>query len=322
MKRTWTHRLDRCLALPMFLVAMLSLVIIAGCLQTVRSPVTSIELLPYYLLAFASLYPPIWLEVLAHLVAGSRLRAGHGLACLLPPVRLATRDHSTGRTLWLPKLGWKRAGRDLQRRLEKITSRPMILFALAILPVLGVEFLYQNPLTRTPLVTLFLEVSTSLIWLAFATELIVMLSVVDKKFRYCREHWIDVVIVLLPLFAFLRLLRLARLLRLLRVTRLLRVYRLRGITSRALRAMLLLDAVQRLLWRNPRRRLRVLRERLEELELTAAEVRRDIRELEARLASSGSDEQIRIDPAEAASPGGRMRASAEERTPAGPASEA
>ena len=66
---------------------------------------------------------------------------------------------------------------------------------------------------------IFLWSSESVIWLAFAVEFVMMFSVSPKKFRYCRDHWVDLVIILAPLAGFLRLLRVARALRLSTVSR-------------------------------------------------------------------------------------------------------
>jgi hypothetical protein len=54
------------------------------------------------------------------------------------------------------------------------------------------------------------SIGTSVIWLAFAVELIVMAAGSDRPWRYCFQHWIDVVIVLLPAVEMLPLFRLLR----------------------------------------------------------------------------------------------------------------
>lgn len=95
---------------------------------------------------------------------------------------------------------------------------PVILAAtLALIPVLIVES-YGTGAWYTAA-----EIANWLIWGLFALELVVILTVAERKLDALRAHWLDVAVtvVTLPLFgkflSSLRLVRLARLLRLLRV---------------------------------------------------------------------------------------------------------
>ncbi len=238
-----------------------------------------------YGLAMLALWPAFWLELLARILAGSQYWRYGVLYCLMPPLRLGGRDHATWTKVWLPKLAWQPVNRKLVREIEKAFSGPMVLIALAILPVLGVEWFYQEAVHQSAALHRTLETGKSIIWFAFAFELFVMVSLVRKKVRYCVEHWIDLLVVALPMFAFLRLLWLVQMGN---VSRLLRVYRLRGIAIRGYRAILMLDVVRRLLHINPERRLRALRERIEEYHHLIEETRAEMRELEARIAEQES----------------------------------
>jgi voltage-gated potassium channel len=119
-----------------------------------------------------------------------------------------------------------------------------------------------------------------MIWLAFATEFVVMSAVADKKLTYLARHWINLAIILLPLLAFLRGLQVTRLLRLGRLGKALKIYRLRGLSLRAWKGVVTLELLERVLHRSPEARLRHLRRRLRDKEREVARLRRRIRVLE------------------------------------------
>lgn len=202
--------------------------------------------------------------------------------CLFPPLRLCARHRTNRQMVWLPNLGWQPVGRYLQRRLERAFSIPMVWIALLILPVLALQAIFKGDIVNYPVLRLALHFGTGLIWFAFAAEFIVMVSVAEKKLTYCKKHWLDLVIILLPLVSFLRTLRLLRASRLLQVGRLqqlskiVRVYRLRGLAMRGLRALLILELFSRLLRTTPEQRIEKLmaeyREKQEELDFLKAEI--------------------------------------------------
>jgi voltage-gated potassium channel len=133
-------------------------------------------------------------------------------------------------------------------------------------------------------VLIFLWASESLIWLAFAFEFVVMFSIAPKKLRYCRDHWVDLVIIVAPMAAFLRLLRMTRVLRLSKVAPAARAYRLRGLSQRMFRGLLLLTLVRQVLEGSPAKRLVKLRDELRDREHDLEQLRAEIASLEARLA--------------------------------------
>jgi len=107
---------------------------------------------------------------------------------LVPPLRMGGRDHIDGGSIWLPHLGWSRVDRNLQQRLEKAFNLPMLMIALAVLPLFALDYHWQHQaVSPSWYVLIFLWASESLIWLAFAFEFIVMSSIAPKKLRYCRD---------------------------------------------------------------------------------------------------------------------------------------
>jgi voltage-gated potassium channel len=288
-RRTWEDRL----AGPMFFLALAFLVVLAGLIHRLPRLAPDDPEASLILGGLAAL----WLLFLAEAVVRFELRdrsrsAWESLwgatACgLLPPLRLGCRSQVRPNAIWLPWLGWQPIDNSLRHRLERFFSVPMILFALMVLPLFALEFYWAEEVRAEPLLALWLDIGTSVIWLAFTVELIVMVAVADRKVHYCFTHWIDVAIVLLPLVEALPLFRLLRLGRVLRLEQLLRwgrLHRVQALVTRGWRALLLLQIVQRLASRSPERQLRQLRELLQAKEEEVADVRREIAELEARMA--------------------------------------
>lgn len=216
--------------------------------------------------------------------------------CLLPPLRLCARRRGASQQVWLPQLGFQDVDRQLRSRMERAFSVPMIWIALLILPVLALHFIFKERIVNYPILRSVLHFSTGLIWFAFAVEFIVMVSITDKKLNYCKKHWLDLAIILLPLISFLRSLRVLRATKLLKfgkvqqLSRAVRVYRLRGVAMRGLRALMVLEVLNRLLRVNPETHVRKLEELLEEKRHEVRELETRIEQLRATLARSASED--------------------------------
>ena len=116
---------------------------------------------------------------------------------------------------------------------------------------------------------------TALIWWSFALEFILMISLAPKKLAFCKKHWINIVIILLPLLAFLRSLQLFRFLRMAKAGKLMRAYRLKGLGTRVAKLAVVFNLVDRMLSRNPEKYCAHLEEKIAEREddLTALRAR-------------------------------------------------
>jgi hypothetical protein len=248
------------------------------------------------------------MEAMGVLPRSSGANRTHWMYCLLPPLRMGARDRLTGTRIWLPRLGWQVADRELEVRLDRISSIPMIAIALMVLPLMAVEYTWGEVIVADPRLSGLMSGAAGLIWFAFAWEFIIRCSIAPKKLEYCLRHWIDLAIVLLPLISFLRAAQLGRLLRLQQLTRTARLYRLRGVALRAWRAMLLIDAVQRLLTGPPERRLHKLRATAEVKQQELDDLRREIARLESSLPAGAdpltslSDDDIGAKPSSSANP--------------------
>lgn len=252
-------------------------------------------------LAIAFWLAPVYLaEAIAHLIVGPRRSWVSLPLSLIPPLRIVGRDHTRGQTVWLPGWGWVPTAPELEAGLERQLSFPMIGVALLVLPVIAVEFLWADRIERDVRLGLVAQLAAAFIWLAFAVEFLVLTSITSSRVRYLRHHWLDLVIICLPLVAFLRVLRIGRLGRLLRlhqlgtVTRSARAFRLKGLAFRVWRAVLLLDVIDRLVHRDDEQRLAKLMRRLAEKEQEVDALRQQIARVERRMAAAASAQSSEV----------------------------
>lgn len=285
---------DRLLARPMFFLALGVLILGAGLIHRLgHADWTALEA-AVIVWGLLLLWPVFVLEGLLRVFVCRRPgtswwgRLGAVLAVsLFPPLRLGGRAYAHPEKIWLPGLGWITVDRHLQSRLVRFFSVPMIVIALLVLPFLAVEHFWLETVRAHFGLSLLLDIGASVIWLAFALELIVMVSVADHKGRYCLHNWMDLAVVGLPLLDFLpvlRLIRLAGLLELQQVNRLGRLYRLRGLLSKISRTILLLEIIQRVLGNYRNQRLKRLNELLTARQDEVADLRKEIADLENLLA--------------------------------------
>ncbi len=280
--RLITTPLDRVLAGPMFVVTLLFLACFASFLY-LRDTEFWGTYRGYFMLALLALYPLYPLEFLWHWWRGSRFLGQHWFFCLLPMTRLGGRDHITGRHVWLPRRGWLRADKQLAMGLIKTFSVPMILIALLVLPVVLIELFYADALARKPWFRLAIDTASAFIWSAFVLEFVLVMSVTRNRWRYVRQNWIDVAVILLPLLDFLRIPQLGQVLALKQLTRTARLYRLRGLVIRAWRAVLTLKMIDKVILRDPAIRLDRRRQLLMEMQEEVARLQLEIRQLEVLL---------------------------------------
>ena len=219
------------------------------------------------------------------------------IVCLMPPWRMALPDPRTG-LIWIPRIGWQPHGKELSQRLEHSFAGPMVLVALMILPVLGLEYLRADDVKNSPELSIALDVGIAVIWVAFATEFIFKTSAHPKPLTFAKENWLDLAIVVLPLLEFLlskwKMAPLARLLRAgqaispEQLARMERLYRLRGVATEGWHALLLLNFIARLIGHTPEKRLKRIRERITELEEEISELEKDASSLHEKLMAETS----------------------------------
>lgn len=282
--RRW---LDRSLSLPMAVLAYAFVVLMAwvppgyaglSLPEIVTDVAVGGMIALYPLFAAEALLRLLWIE------HGRRSwkRVGKVLATLIPPLRIGLNPVTAPRCVCLPWLGWRRQNKNLRMEMERLFSVPMIFIAVLILPVLALEFVWNEPVQEHQWLAHTVAIATQFIWLAFAIEFFTGLAVDREKLTYVREHWIDALIVLMPLVSFLRALRLLRLGQVLkagRLSRMSRIYRLRGLAQRGFRALLLLRVIERWSLWGCNARIRALQRKVEKKHEEITEIEQEIAEL-------------------------------------------
>lgn len=263
----------------MFWASIASLVFFAGLLHFVNHPITQF----WCVVGALAIWPLYWVELAVNRRQGLRRLRWDLLYCLIPPLRLAARDPQSKTWLWLPGWGWQVVDTHLEYRLQKKLNAPMILLALSVLPIM----LFEQRFSDHPRLQNLVIGANALIWMLFTAEFILMCSISRNWLTYCKTHWVDLVIILLPLIEYLRILRMSRLARLQRLAKTTgQAYRLRSVAMKAWRALLLLEALQRLIAGTPEKRLAKLRRELDDCHALAARLEVEIRETEARIAQA------------------------------------
>lgn len=206
------------------------------------------------------------------------------LILLIPPLRMTTATSTHSDWIWIPGIGWQHAGPTITERLEKRLLMPMVVLTLLVLPVLGAELVAGEALESQPHLALAVHLITCTIWIGFTAEFIWMLSATTQKLGYCLRNWINLLIIVLPLVAFLRVLNIFRFTRFLRAGKLLRAYRLRTLVTRLWQLALLFNLVERLQQLNPAAYCAGLEKKIAEQEATIAKLKAKLEAFRAKLA--------------------------------------
>ena len=274
-------KLDRLLSIPMFLLSLAFLFTLGSLFHLTDGDLFS-PLAQKQLILLGVLYVGINAEVLLHWHAGAKGLKRHLWYLVFPAFRLCPRDHLTGQNLWIPGLSWQQTNKDLEQYLLRVFSAPMIVIALLVLPVVGIEFFYADEIAASVWGWYVINACSGFIWVAFVFEFVVMLSSVEKRFKYCRQNWIDVAVILLPLVSFMGAARLGRLLKLKQLTRTAKIYRIRGLALRAWRAVVALEVIDTLLRRDPETRMEALKNKIKEREMEIQELTKRLNRLESK----------------------------------------
>ncbi|MBL8792548.1 MAG: hypothetical protein JNM56_01455 [Planctomycetia bacterium] len=285
----WEDRLAR----PMFAAAVLFLVVLAGLFHRLPRE----EIFEWEQETIETALVLLWLAIVAEVglrvrqrpptVARRQALRDFFLVACVPPLRMALPGQWHGGQVWLPWYGWRAIDASLRKALERFFSLPMIVIAFMILPLLLIDYKWSEVIVESAALSLLFDIGVSVIWLAFAVEFIIMVSVAESGWRYCLVHWIDLAIVVLPVVEVLPaagFLAKLRLLRLEQISRMGRLYRLRALAMKGWRSFLVLDVIQRLIGQRLEKRLARLQELLAVKEEEVAELRQEIVTLQERLA--------------------------------------
>lgn len=211
------------------------------------------------------------------------------LTLLIPPLRMVVATGKPDGWLWLPGAGWRPAGEETSEKLEQKLALPMVILTLLVLPVLGAELTGGETMENHPRLALATHLTTCVIWIGFTAEFVWMVAAAPNKLAYCLKHWIILVIILLPLVAFLRVLNAFRFARMIRAGKLLRAYRLRGLWMRVWRLALLFNLFDRLQQRDPAKYCAALEKKIADLEEQLAELRSKLAEHRSKTSENSLD---------------------------------
>lgn len=293
--RLWDERTGP----EMFWLSILSLILLAGMFHINNRP-NHLAVFNGCLLGFLGLYPAYWVDCFWAVRLGSRDGGYHWLYAIFPPLRIGAKDHETNHRIWLPGLGWQTIGFELERRIQQGLQVPMIVMSLLILPLLGTEYFFSARIGDDYQFAALTAAASGIIWSAFAAEFILMATISQNKIDYCREHILELIIILLPILGMLGTVQIGRELRINQITKAANLYRLRGLGVRFWQSLLMFDFVNRLLSGPPPKqlkRLKVLSEKKRD-ELQQLEAR--IQRLESQFFPSAAEAQIAPDSRRAA----------------------
>lgn len=284
-----------------FWLAVLYLLVLAGVIHRALTPTVAAGELEAMYVGLIGLWPLFAVEAVVSLFRKSPARSwrpviGRAVLILLfPPYRIGRTHPGTG-LAWFPRIGWVAPSKETYTRIDRGFSTPMLFVALLILPVLVLEFTQAELVKESRGLSLALDIGIAVIWVAFALEFLMESSVAPKTGKYLKERWLDAAIVLLPMLEFIltrlvdaaplaRLLRLGRALSPDQLARMQRLYRLRGLLMKAWAAFLLMGGLNRLFGQAAQKRLRIVEERMTELEAELAELRKEADDLRAKVAA-------------------------------------
>ena len=101
------------------------------------------------------------------------------------------------------RLGTTEEREALLDRIDRITEIPLLLLAFAMVPLLAASMLWDlTPAAERTV--LYLDIG---VWALFAIDLCVKAVISPNKARFFRQRWLDVLIVVMPMFRPLRVVR-------------------------------------------------------------------------------------------------------------------
>ena len=138
------------------------------------------------------------------------------------------------RHVQVPLLGIVIADDELRDRMERRFHWPMLILALLVLPLIGMEFflLPKLPPAQKEMAQTFIVITEITISFAFLIEFVIKITIAESRLEYVRRNWLDIVVICLPLLRAVRVLRVAR------VAQTSRTFRLRGVGMKFARHIL------------------------------------------------------------------------------------
>ncbi|WP_353570263.1 hypothetical protein [Candidatus Albibeggiatoa sp. nov. BB20] len=197
---------------------------------------------------------------------------------LFPPLHLAARRCHTEEYIWYFS-HWELVREELFDKIERQFLFWIILILVIMTPFWLIELIFSKKLHDHILLQHIMNTGNAIVWAVFVAEFVIEISITKKWQQYLLKHWVELLIILLPMLAFARFLRFAQFgflakfgfIQKMVVTysakwqKLLNIYRARSTMNRLVRLFILVDVIRR--WqqnRNPQKYLKKLHEQLEE----------------------------------------------------------
>ena len=279
----------------MFFLTIVFLALLAIIIQYLQME-QGLERLPYtqqLIVLLVIIWPIFFLERLFQLIFCSNRTWKSYLAAfimtLLPPLRLATRSCDDQKSFWL--FGWHVVTSDLYARLEKQFLYPIFIVSVLMTPFWVTEIFFPAKISSHPWLYHLLNFGNALVWVLFVIEFIIMFSVAPKRLDYLKTHWLELFIIILPMFALARVILIARYAQLLsrikllklfqiaKLQRMLNIYRARTVFNRIIRILIIVDLFKRFYQRrNPKKYLTLLQQQLAKKEREVARLKQQISE--------------------------------------------
>jgi voltage-gated potassium channel len=256
------------------------------------------------------IWPIFWAErIIALLICPSHGRKPYALAfgiALFPPIRLAVRKCFAPEYIWLGN-GWRLIDDALLEAMEKRFLYIIIGVSSFMLPFWGYEIFYPQVLLNDKLFYHFITLGNALVWGLFVVEFVIMLSLAPKPLKYLSKHWLELLIIALPMVALIKFLNLAPYAAMLKMAKhqktlllfinkfqhLLNMYRARTALNRVLHFLLVINLLKHwYLRRNkPEVYLQMLLEQKEEKQKELDKIEQEIKHVEALLAEREAKEK-------------------------------
>jgi len=282
----------------MFVITIIFLFLIALVIQYLQTD-KGFELLPYSEQIFTIiliLWPIFFIDRVFYLIfCDKRTWKSYLtplLVTLLPALHLTTRPCGKPKyILW--SFRWQLVTPDLYTHIEKKFLYPILLLSLIMIPFWITEILYPEKMTTDPLFHHLINRGNALIWVLFVTEFFILFSIAEKRMDYLKKHWMEILIIILPMLALTRFILISRSVFLtkgaflfgMKLQRLLNIYRSRVVLNRIIRIFIIINLVKRYYQRrNPKKYLIRLQEQLTEKEKEINDLKIQIGEMEQLIA--------------------------------------
>ncbi|NJO14568.1 MAG: hypothetical protein HC877_02110 [Thioploca sp.] len=220
---------------------------------------------------------------------------------LLPPIRLATRRCNHANMIWL--FGWRLTDSACYTELEKQFLLSILFLSLFMSPFWVTELIAPDKLNNHELLYHLVNLGNALIWELFVIEFIIMFSIAEKKLFYLKKHWLELLVIILPMlalasilvsrYALLRQFKFIKpenLLKIARIRRILNIYRTRSVFNRILRILIVVDIFKQFYqYRNPQKYLALLQEQLAQKEQEVIKIKQRIQETKQLINKMGHE---------------------------------